>query len=334
MNGYYTAAEDPISRELYNFGEKEECTAAYMITMLNRTQQIFEYENLPDSIPKRALELLLQINGYACIAKHDGELYAFYGGLGGEPDPYYMPTICTVSNPALKLSKTYKIGDDCVIVNNDTMYLGLMPIFRKYATALTENDISFDVATKNTRILGIISTPDDNTKKAADRYLEDVESGKLASLVSNEFLDGLKVQPLAQANMRTLTQLIEYQQYLKASWYNDIGLNANYNMKRESLTTTEVQMNFDALLPLIDDMLECRKLAIEKVNAMFGTNISVSLSSAWEKVKAVSNAEIDDLNSKEDEIETKKDGEENVNDSERSENSTDTDSGIQENADE
>lgn len=84
--------------------------------------------------------------------------------------------------------------------------------------------------------------------------------------------------------MRTFTDLIEYQQYLKASWFNEIGLNANYNMKREKLSTTESQMNSDALLPLVDDMLEQRRLGVEKVNEMFGTNITVDFCSSWKKL--------------------------------------------------
>lgn len=277
---------------LYDFRDKERCAQEYVATMLNRTQRIFKYEGLPDTIPQRDLELLLQINGYVCIAKHNGDLYAFYGGLGGAPNVYYMPTICTVSNPALKLSKTFKIDIDCVIIRNDTLYHGVMDMYLKYATALAENDISFDVATKNSRMLALITAPDEESRKSANKYLEDICNGDLGAAGSNEFLDGIKAQPLANANTRSLTQLIEYQQYLRACWYNDIGLNANYNMKRESLTTTEVQMNFDALLPLIDDMLECRKECLEKVNEMFGTNITVDFTSAWKKIEEASKAEM------------------------------------------
>ena len=53
-------------------------------------------------------------------------------------------------------------------------------------------------------------------------------------------------------------------------------------MKRESINSNEAQLNEDALLPLVDDMLECRRLAIEKINTMFGTNIQVYLDSSWE----------------------------------------------------
>ena len=53
-------------------------------------------------------------------------------------------------------------------------------------------------------------------------------------------------------------------------------------MKRESINSNEAQLNEDALLPLVDDMLMCRQQALEKVNNMFGTNISVELDSSWE----------------------------------------------------
>ena len=44
-------------------------------------------------------------------------------------------------------------------------------------------------------------------------------------------------------------------------------------------------MNEDALLPLVDDMLKCRKDGLEKINKMYGTNITVDLSSSWKEVR-------------------------------------------------
>ena len=80
----------------------------------------------------------------------------------------------------------------------------------------------------------------------------------------------------------TIIQLIELQQYLKASWYNEIGLNANFNMKREYLSEEEIRSSTDVLLPLIDDMLRCREEAVSLVNSTFGTSIGVKKNSAWE----------------------------------------------------
>lgn len=283
LSSSYSYYFDNFECKPYDFTDKERCIREYMIYMLDRTQRMFEYKGLPDTIPKRMLEFLLQINGFACFTKVKGELYAFYGGLGGEPDVYYRPTICNVSSPALDWSGTLKIGTDCIIVRNDSFMRGLVPLYQRYATAMVENDLSFKLATINTRIQSLISAPDDTTKAAGEKYLQDVADGKLGVIASNEFLEGIKVQPNT-STLRTFTDLIEYQQYLKASWYNEIGLNANYNMKREKLSTTESQMNNDALLPLVDDMLESRQKCLEEVNALFGTNITVDFASSWEKL--------------------------------------------------
>ena len=166
---------------------------------------------------------------------------------------------------------------------NDSLYLGLLPMFSRYASAMTENELSMKLAIINSRIVDLISAPDDRTRASAEKFLEDIASGKPGVIAENAFLDGIRAQPYGNtANSNALTNLIETEQYFKASWFNELGLNANYNMKRESLNTSESQMNNDALLPLVDDMLKCRERAVEKVNEMFGTEISVSLASSWE----------------------------------------------------
>lgn len=290
----YSYYFDKFGLNLYDFNDKERCQRNYIMYMLNRTQRLFEYKGLPDTIPQRMLEFMLQINGFACFAKHNGKLYAFYGGLGGEPDEYYRPTTCVVSNPALNFSDTFKIHENCVIVRNDSFLYGLIPLFSRYATAMVENDISFRMASINSRIEMLLSAPDDATKKAAEKFLDDLADGKLGVIAENAFLDGIKAQEVGRT-MRTFTDLIEYQQYLKASWFNEIGLNANYNMKREKLSTTESQMNNDALLPLVEDMLENRRQCIEEVNEMFGTEISVDFASSWEKLIEEMEAESNQL---------------------------------------
>lgn len=294
----YSYYFDRFGLKLYNFNDKERAMRNYVVYMLNRTQRLFEYKGLPDTIPQRMLEFMLQINGFACFAKHNDKLYAFWGGLGGEPDEYYRPTKCVVSNPALKFSDTFEIDKDCVIVRNDSALYGLVPLFTRYATALVENDISFRMASINTRVEFLLSAPDDRTKEAGRKFLKDVENGELGVIGENAFLDGIKAQEVGRS-MRTFTDLIEYQQYLKASWFNEIGLNANYNMKREKLSTTESQMNNDALLPLVEDMLESRRQCIEKVNAMFGTEISVDFASSWEKLVEEIEAESNQLDGEE-----------------------------------
>ncbi len=165
---------------------------------------------------------------------------------------------------------------------SDSLYQGLMPILSHYATGVTENELSMRTAIINTRIIDLISAQDERTAESARQYLKDVEDGKLGVIAETALLEGLKAQPYGtNGSTQVLTDLIEMEQYWKASVFNELGLNANYNMKRESLNSAESQLNNDALLPLVDDMLKCRREALEKVNDMFGTDIEVDFSSSW-----------------------------------------------------
>ena len=280
---FYNFVTNRISlSKQYDFRNKEKTVADNVTYMLIKTLSMFKYENLPDTIPDRTIELYLQLNGYAGFTEVKGDLYCLYGGLGGEPDANYMPTIFTVANPALKFDANLKIDTDCIIIPNDKMYYGLYPMMCKYATALSENELSLFIADFWARIQALISSADDATKESAMKFLSDVEDGKLGVIGDSEFLEGIKSQPVsAGSSNRNITQLIEYEQYLRAGFFNEIGLNANYNMKRESLNSNESQLNDDMLYPMIDNMLKCRKEGLEKVNAKYGTNITVEFDSSW-----------------------------------------------------
>jgi hypothetical protein len=270
-----------------------------MMYMFDRTNQMFEYTGLPDTIPAYYLELYLQMNGQVCITKVDGALYALPGAPGGAPDPYFRPTLYVVANPGLGFSKSLRImnhllpynkdqsaGGECVMIKNDTMMNGLYYMFSRYATEMAENDVSIRCAQINARHQAFINATTDRDVDSAQEYLDNLVAGKLTAVASKNFLDGIKTDNLSVQSANTIIQLIELQQYLKASWYNEIGLNSNFNMKREYLSAEEIRSSTDVLLPLIDDMLRCRKDAIEMVNKIYGTNISVDKNSAWENKQA------------------------------------------------
>ena len=262
---------------------KQKLGQQHVFYMLDRTQVMFDYEGLPETIPARNLEIMLQLNGNVFFSEVDGKHYVFTGGLGGKPDVYYEPTIYTVANPALAFSKNLTIGEDGVLIRNDSYGVGLLPIFQKYANLLAENEITMRLADINSRIMFLLSAADDRTKASAEKFLKDVTDGKMGVISDNAFLESLKALPTATQNSVRLTDLIEFEQYLRAGWFNDLGINANYNMKRESISPDEAQLNDDALLPFVDDMLECRRLGIEEVNKMYGLDIRVDLASSWLK---------------------------------------------------
>lgn len=260
---------------------KQKLFEYYCKYMFTRTQSMFVYDGLPDTIPSKWLEKYLQRNGSCGIIKHNGDLYAVIGNAGGEYDAYYQPTIYTVANPWLNISKTFEIGKDCVYARNDYECIGLTPLISRYCGLMTENALTVRLADIGMRMVTLLAAPDDNTAASARKYLSDLESGSMGVIGENAFFDGLKVHSKSTGGSDYMIQFIELQQYLKGSLYNEIGINANFNMKREALSGKEVALNDDALMPLIDDMLKARREMCDEINEMFGTNISVDYGSTW-----------------------------------------------------
>ncbi len=264
-----------------DFRDKPAAVQSYVRYMLDRTNRMIKVNGLPESIPEYVLKMMVQANGHCIVAHVDGQLYALTGTWSGFPDPYYRGTEYVVANPGLDMSRTFKPGEDCVVIRNDHAMLGLVPMCNYYASMLVEPNLSLTMELVTGRAPYIIGAGSDADKLAADDFIRKLWSGDLSAVLENRFIDGLKVAPAAEGSSQRLQQLIEAHQFISAKWYNAMGLDSNYNLKRESLTASEVDMNSDSLMPLVDDMLDCWQTGVEEVNEMFGTSWSVELSSSW-----------------------------------------------------
>lgn len=324
-----------------DFENKEDLIKTVVNNFIIKLQSMFEWKNLPVTIPQRALEMTIQVNGSTNIFKWGGELYQSIGNIGGGLNYNYMPRLSIVSNPYIKgfNSKTLKIyyGKDdvestgilnydgeCVVIPNDNLYIGVMPIVNFYAQQYVENVISKRIATINSRALNIFIAPDENTKKDFETFVSELVNGKLKAIISKNIFSNAQTVPFGQDKSNgVLSDLIEDQQYIKASWLNEFGLNANYNMKREAINSNESQLNQDALLPLPDQMLLMRQQACKLVNEKFGTNWSVDFSSAWKNKREEIERAIDSIDSDNEDIvqetELENDNEEIVQETEQSE---------------
>lgn len=274
----------------YNYSEKAKNISLSNRYTLAKTLSMFDYSNLPESIPEQELERILQEKGIAFIYKYDSELYAFTGSLTGVKDMYNRYTEININIVKDSTVKTVKV-DDGILFLNDDYSLGLLPLIEKYNSLIIENEISLMMYNFNSRIQKIISASDDITKESAESYLKAVIDGKLAVIGESKFLQDLKVQGGSIATGQSLTDLIEYNQYLKASLYNEIGIQANINNKKERLITAEVEQNKELLFPLVNNMFTNRVKAVDELNKKYGLDVSVEYGSIWKyrNLKGVDN---------------------------------------------
>ena len=265
---------------MINLTDKKALLKQFKESQLNKSLTMFEWQNLPDTLPMVELEKMLQINGYAIIAKYQNNVYAFQGGFTGQ-DAYNRPTQVIVNNPALKLNTTYTINEDCIVIVNDDMKQGLIKIYEYFGQRLIENQITMLMTDYNLRMPFTISSSDDQTTQSAKDYLNKIIDGSLGVIGEQKLFKALNVTPTNSKQTATFSDLYGYQQFILAQLNNTIGLATNNNMKRERLTTNEIEINKNASYPLVDNMLRNRQQAVEQINKMFGLDISVEYNSIW-----------------------------------------------------
>lgn len=299
------------SRYKWIFDESLECSfdilndkklliAKYYGEGLKKLLTIFKYNKIPKTITPRTLEMFI-LGGYAKIFRYNDNWYCGIGNMSGVLNYDLIPTNATIVNVNLNYSKTLinvtpfnvdeitkdNIEDYCFIIRNDELYQGLLNEVSFYATMQTECDLTLKMLLYNARIPVVSVSTSDTTKTAFDDFMSNIAQGKLAtSFLGSKAFETLKTLPYDNTHLGKIKEVIECKQYYKASFENLIGLNANYNMKRESLNNDEIALNDDNLLPTIDQMNESRKKDFDLLNQvskrLYGETVfEFELNSSW-----------------------------------------------------
>ena len=270
----------------------------YFDLLVNKVCRMFVWENLPDNIDQRYLETQLLLVGKAAFTKINDKFYVVSGNWGGEPNAYYLPTLWTMANPILG-SKQLRIrqkdgsdkveGLDAILIGNSDIDLlrddcrkgGLYGLIYQTAGLLADNISSLNVAQINGRAATIYQADSEADARTGEQTLQEIYSGKPYKILSQNILEKFTITPVAGSGTNsTLMTLIEAHQYILAQFFNEIGVGGNWNMKRERINTAETELMTDSLDINIQSMLKCREEAVDKINKLFGLNISVKLNEA------------------------------------------------------
>ena len=273
---------DKKQAKLYQITNKEQSLYDFTLSILNRTLGMFEYSNLPETLPQVEIEKRLQTKGHATIYQYKNKLYVTTGNLNGqELSPYNEPTYVNINVPAFNLSQRLEIGKQCVVIYNDDMKTGLIDTINKHGTLMLENEITMLLSTYNARIQTLISAGTDQTINDAQKYLNQIIDGNLGIIGENAFFNDLKTHNAQSTAKQDISQLIQLHQFYKSDLYNELGLSSLNNMKKERMNIDEVNANNDNIYPYVDGMLRNRMEGIKMVNKLFNGNIEVDFSSTW-----------------------------------------------------
>ena len=272
------------SKKLYDLRDKEKSLFDFYEQTLNKSLKMFTYVDLP--VPEIEFEKQLQENGYTIVFKYQDNIYCNSGSLSGhEKSPYNQPTEAIITIPSLNLSKTFDLETEAVLIKNDFLQVGLKPLILSKGTQIIENRLTMYLKNVLSRAPFTITANSDKSILSAQTFINKLTNGDLAVIAEDSFLKDVNVDSLTQTGQANMQDLIKYQTYLYGQLYSELGLPGLTHEKQERMLTSEIESQQATIRPLVDNMLECRKKGIEKMNKLFNGNTQVELDSVWNNIK-------------------------------------------------
>ena len=282
----------------------------YFDFILRLLYRVILIDNIPETVDETFFKMILYTTGKSCFLKgnliDEGEqLLALNCSRADTPNVYYIPRKVLVANPRLKKSYNITPGVNCELVylseadkyNLSGVSGGLYSLIERTATMLADNDISINIAQKNTRLVNLVSGDTQNTVDSIKAVIASMYEGDPTIVVKSSLVDKLQGIPILQnTSNRNLVDLIEVQQYIIAHFYEQIGITTHDQMKRERLITAEINDNIDLAFLNIDDILISIQEGLDRVNKMFGTEMQARLNPIIERQRerADAAAELED----------------------------------------
>ena len=249
----------------------------YRNKLLKLILQRFDFEQIPDTWELDYFLDHIFLDGHICVTDTEAGILALKSGLTGI-GIYDQPTECIIANPVLgNFRRT--IGEDCEIIRIQYDYSGIGWILDRYSTLLAMCDSGIAVNLLNTKatfIFGATSKAQAETFKA---LYDNITMGQPAVFTNTDNTGLLKEQmftmPAKENFIGTDIQILK--RMILNEFLTDIGINNTNLDKRERLTNDEVNANNDEVIANIQHWYDNINDGINKVNKMFGFNISCEI---------------------------------------------------------
>lgn len=244
----------------------------YYNRLMELALNVFEWENLPPSVDERFLELTLYEMGY-CLYFDDeiiGNL-ALTCTIGGQLDVYRIPVLrrAYAVNGYNKMCST----KDSVLIFNNYLHTPTQLTIELFARRLYEIERAIDVNVKAQKTPTLILSSEQQRLTMKNLYMQYDGNEPFIFGDKNMDIEGIKSLKTDAPFVADKLENLKHQIWNEALTF--CGIENSNQDKKERLVSDEVGSNYGNIEAQRNVMLNARKQAVKKINAMFGTNIDV-----------------------------------------------------------
>lgn len=244
----------------------------YVNRLTELSISMFDWQNLPDTVDARFLELALFNDGMAVFFKD--EVMGYLGlqvMIGGALDVYRIPITRTAfaqNGYQMKLDQS-----NSVIIFNNMLHTNSILDVQEMSKRLYEIQRTIDVNVIQQKTPKIITCTENQRLVMKNLYAQYMGNEPFIFGDKNLDLSGIKTFDTTSPYVADKLYDLKTQYWNEALTY--LGISNVNTVKKERMITDEVQRNLGGTIASRYSRLFMRQQACEQINKMFGLNISV-----------------------------------------------------------
>lgn len=231
----------------------------------------FKWSGLPESCRPEVLEMTLFFYGRALF--FEDPLLGYLHTPVNLPGPFnvYYESVKRIAY-SFEYYAEYDLNNSVLIKANHNMFPDYQTVWN-YTPKIANCMRAIDVHTETLKRPYMIVCPE-KMVESARRILEKIGDNEIA-VIGEQFGDNgeIKILPLAtSSNLQDMWANVK--NYLNQV-YSSLGVKNSYTEKKERMITAEAEGEGNAIRHALESELAERQLACERINRMFGLNVSV-----------------------------------------------------------
>lgn len=274
----YNASRKPSTTHVKNTG----VAWYYKKYLLEKILSVYEFKGIPEHWSKEYFLYCLFVFGYVAVINTDkyGVIPQHCGLMGY--DVFYRPTKAVISNPLLRGILQPRIGVECELVKMQPNYSGCWDIVEMYADMLALATEGLGTNLVNSKFAYVFGVENKAASESIKKMFDDIQNGNPAVVVDKELFNEngeLSMQLLTQNLQQNYIagQILDDMAKIDSRFNTEIGI-PNVNIAKASgVSASEVNSNNTDTRAKCELWLETIKEGLERVNDMFGLDLSVDL---------------------------------------------------------